>query len=185
LATVTYISYYDAITESKARGFIQACAEAIAQTKPGQLYFLFSSNGGSVDAGITVYNYLRALPIPTVMHNTGTIASTANVVFLAGTERYAAPHSSFLLHGLKWGFPQPVELTWNQLQETESAFRGAESLFTSILKERTSLTDAELTALLHQGETKDLAFAKAKGIIQDIRPVKIAPGAPFFALNLQ
>jgi len=63
LATVTYISYYDAITESKARGFIQACAEAIAQTKPGQLYFLFSSNGGSVDAGITVYNYLRALPI--------------------------------------------------------------------------------------------------------------------------
>jgi len=183
MSQVTYLSYYDAINEQKARALMQACAQAIEQTKPSQLYFLFSSSGGSVDAGIALYNFLRALPIPLVMHNTGSIDSIANAVFLAADERYATPHASFLLHGLTWGFAQGAQLTWSQLQETVSAFKGSEARFTGIMRERTSLTEGELTALLHQGETKDLAFAKEKGIIREIRPAHVAPGTPFFALN--
>jgi len=183
MSKITYLSYYDAISEPKTRALIAACTEAITQTKPDELYFLFSSTGGLVDASVTLYNYLRALPIPLTMHNTGSIASVANVVFLAADHRFAAPHSSFLLHGLTWSFGQGVTLTWSQLQETVGAFRGSEARVTGIIKERTSLTDAELTALFHQGETKDLAFAKAKGIIQDVRPASVPQGAPFFALN--
>ncbi len=183
MASITYLSYYDVINEQKTRALMEACAQTIAQTKPTQLYFLFSSSGGSVDAGIALYNFLRALPVPITMHNTGSIDSIANVVFLAADERYAAPHASFLLHGIHWGFGQGAQLTWNQLQETVSNFKASESRFAGIMKERTSLTESELTALFHQGESKDLAFAKAKGIIKDVRPVRITPGSPFFALN--
>lgn len=183
MSAVTYLSYYDTINEQKARAFMEACARAVVQTKPSQLYFLFSSSGGSVDAGIAIYNFLRALPIPIVMHNTGSIDSIANVVFLAADERYAAPHASFLLHGLKWGFPQGAQLSWSQLQETVSAFKASESRYVGIMKERTSLTEDELTSLLHQGETKDLVFAKQKGIIREIRQAHVAPGATFLALN--
>ena len=98
LSSTTYISYFDVINEAKAKAFMAACADAVAQTRPSRLYFLFSSSGGSVDAGIALYNYLRALPVPIVMHNTGSIDSIANVVFLAADERYANPHSIFLLH---------------------------------------------------------------------------------------
>jgi len=76
-----YVSYYDAITEVKAKALMQACAQIIAQDKPTKLYFLFSSGGGSVDAGVALYNFFHALPLPLVMHNTGTIDSIANVVF--------------------------------------------------------------------------------------------------------
>ncbi len=180
---ITYLSYYDVINEQKTRSLMAPCAEAIKQTSPDELYFLFSSTGGLVDASVALYSFLRALPVPLTMHNTGSIDSVANVVFLAADHRFAAPHSSFLLHGMTWTFAQGTTLTWSQLQETVGSFKSGEARVTGIIKERTSLTDAELTALLHQGETKDLAFAKAKGIIQDVRPAHVPPGAPFFALN--
>jgi ATP-dependent Clp protease protease subunit len=181
--TTTFVSYYDTINESKARAFMAACAEAIAQTKPERLYFLFSSSGGSVDAGIALYNYLRALPVPVTMHNTGSIDSIANVVFLAADERYANPHATFLLHGITWGFGQGAQLTWSQLQETVSRFRADENRMTGIITQRTTLTQDDLTDFFHQGQTKDLVFAKQKGLIQDIREAKVTQGAPFFALN--
>jgi len=70
------------------------------QPKPDVLYFLFSSNGGSVNAGIALYNFLRALPVEIIMHNTGSIDSIATVIFLAADKRYAALHSTFLFHGV-------------------------------------------------------------------------------------
>ena len=38
------------------------------------------------------------------MHNIGSIDSIANVIFLAGQKRYAAPNSSFLFHGIVMNF---------------------------------------------------------------------------------
>lgn len=48
------------------------------------LYFLFSTVGGNVDNGITLYNILRGLPIEITMHNSGSVNSIGNVIFLAG-----------------------------------------------------------------------------------------------------
>ena len=183
MGTTVYLSYYDTINEQKTKAFMEACANAIAQTAPSQLYFLFSSTGGSVDAGVALYNYLRSLPIPLVMHNIGSIDSIANVVFLAADQRYATPHSSFLFHGMTWGFAQGAQLTWTQLQETVSRFRTDEARMSGIITARTTITAEELNQLFHQGETQDLAFAKDKGLIHDIREAKVPPGSRSFALN--
>ena len=183
MPSTTYITYFDAIDEAKAKAFMAACADALAQTNPSRLYFLFSSSGGSVDAGIALYNYLRALPVPIVMHNTGSIDSIANVVFLAADERYANPHSTFLLHGLHWGFAQGARLSWPQLQETVGRFKADEARMVGIITQRTRITPDELTALFHQGETKDLMFAQEKGLIQKVQEAKVPPGSPLFSLN--
>lgn len=183
MTSSTYLSYYDVINEAKARAFMAACAEAIAKTQPQRLYFLFSSTGGSVDAGIAMHNYLRALPVPITMHNTGSIDSIANVIFLAADERYANPHATFLFHGIHWGFGQGAQLSWAQLQETVSRFKADEARMVGIISQRTLITAVELTALFHQGESKDLTFAKEKGLIHDVREAKVPSDAPFFALN--
>ena len=65
-----------------------------------KVYLLFSTPGGSVMHGVTLYNTLRALPIELTTHNTGTVNSIGNVVFLAGQTRYASPHSTFMFHGV-------------------------------------------------------------------------------------
>jgi ATP-dependent protease ClpP protease subunit len=162
---------------------MEACAQIIAQAHATQLYFLFSSTGASVDAGVALYNFLRALPVPIVMHNTGSIDSIANVVFLAADERYANSNSSFLFHGIQWGFSQGAQLTWTQLQETVSRFKGEETKIIDIISQRTTIKPDELKALFHQGEIRGTAFAQEKGIIQGVKEAKIPANVPFFALN--
>lgn len=181
--TTAYISYYDAINEQKTKRFMEACAQIIAQTHATQLYFLFSSTGGSVDAGIAMYNFLRALPVSIVMHNTGSMDSIANVVFLSADERYANSNSSFLFHGIQWNFGQGAQLSWTQLQETVSRFKGEETKIIDIISQRTAITKEELKALFHQGEVRGTAFAQEKGIIQQVKEAKVPANVPFFALN--
>ncbi|MGR2662496.1 ATP-dependent Clp protease proteolytic subunit [Chromobacterium haemolyticum] len=67
-----------------------------------------SSSGGDLIAGFTAYHFLKSLPVPVRTHNLSNVESIANVIFLAGKERYANPGSRFLFHPLHWSFPAPL-----------------------------------------------------------------------------
>lgn len=158
-----YISYYDVINDQKAKALMALCANVIAQQNPDRLYFLLSSTGGSVDAGVALFNYLRALPVPLVMHNTGSIDSIANVVFLGADERYANPNSSFLLHGMNWGFPQGANLNWSALQETVSRYKADEARMSGIITARTAILQDELHGALSPGGFDRLGLCQGEG----------------------
>src|ERR1700733_1141954 len=98
-----YISFYDDINVVKVNKFIQFCTEVCRVHNPSELYFLIASPGGDVDSGFVLYNYLISLQskVRITMHNTGMINSIANVIFIAGQKRYAAPNAAFLFHGVK------------------------------------------------------------------------------------
>jgi ATP-dependent Clp protease, protease subunit len=179
-----YLNYFDNINEPKVKALMTICSEIIVKNKPDVLYFLFASGGGLVNAGVALHNFLRSLPAEIVMHNTGAIDSIATLVFLAGKKRYAAPHSSFLFHGITSDFTTPVSLTRSQLTENLSTLKLAESKIADIYVERSKLTLAEVDALFVQGDNKDLTFALDKGIIQKIRIPSIPKGAPFLSVNL-
>ena len=177
-----YFVFHDEINDQSVNRFIDFTSKAIAQHEPKSLYFLFSSGGGWVNSGVMLYNYLRALPQETIMHNTGSIDSIANAVFLAGKKRYAVPVSAFLLHGITWTFQQGSALSYSQMQETVSRFDAAERLTAKIIGERTQLTEEEVRALFQQGESKSPDFALEKGMIHEIREVDIQPGAPILSI---
>jgi ATP-dependent Clp protease, protease subunit len=179
-----YVNYFDGIDESKTKALMAVCSDIVAKQKPHTIYFLFSSGGGSVNAGITLYNFLRALPVEIVMHNVGSIDSIANVIFMAASKRYAAPHSSFLFHGISWNFAAGASQTFNQLTETISVFKREEDKIASIVAERTKMTEAEIRELFRQGESKDLQFAIEKGIIHEVRAAAIPKDAPLITVNL-
>ena len=179
----TYINYYDSINEQKAKALMALCADVIASRKPDRLYFLFSSPGGSVDAGVALFNYLRSLPVPLIMHNTGSVDSIAAVVFLAADERYANPHASFLLHGVKWGFPQGANLDWPALQETVSRFKGDEARISGIITSRTSISNDELAHFHRQGDLVGPELAKEKGLIRDVLEAKVPSGTSIISCN--
>ena len=103
-----------------------ACAEIIKVEKADCLYFLFASPGGSVDAGVAIYNYLRSLPVKLIMHNNGAIDSIANVIFHAADERKATPHATFLFHGVGMELPEKVKLNRSQIQELLSQIKALE-----------------------------------------------------------
>ena len=134
-----YVNYYDQVTESKTKAFMAACAQIIDQMKPDRIYFLFASSGGQVDAGIALYNFLRALPVKLAFHNIGAVDSIANVVFSAGEERFATAHATFLLHGVTWNLNSAFDR--EALGQVNSLAIQAENKIAKILSERTNLTE--------------------------------------------
>lgn len=179
-----YINYCDNVTDGKAKVLLAVCSEIVAKHKPDILHFLLSSNGGSVNAGIAIYNVLRALPTRIVMHNVGTIDSIATVIFLAGEERYAAKHSSFLFHGIMMNLSQGASLEKRKLKEILSGLEQDERKIAGIIASRCDLTEEEIGSLFLQGESKDLAFALEKRIIQKIADPTIPADAQIVSLNI-
>jgi ATP-dependent protease ClpP protease subunit len=59
-----------------------------------QIELFINSGGGDVGSALSCYNLLRASGLYIVSFNIGECSSAANVIFLAGDERYAAKHIS-------------------------------------------------------------------------------------------
>jgi ATP-dependent Clp protease protease subunit len=182
---VFYINYFDAISDSKVRGLMALCIEIISKVNPAHLYFAFSSPGGNVAAGITLYNFLKALPVEISMHNTGSVDSIATVIFMAGIKRYACKHSRFLFHGVTMPFLKDQVLNAAQMNECLSSLEQDEGRIKELIAERSELNAGELDTLFRQGETKDPAFALQKRIIDDIRDFSLPQGAQIVTANFQ
>ena len=179
-----YVNFFDSISDVKVKAVMGAVSEIINQRKPDVIYCLFSSSGGQVEAGITLYNFLRSLPIEIIMHNTGSIDSIANIIFLSANTRYASIHSSFLFHGVNWNFPANTQNNRNQMTEILSGLDASETKIRGIITERTGLTPEEVKALFTQGECKDPSFALSKGIVNEIKDPAIPKGAQILSFNL-
>lgn len=182
---IIYINYVDDISLPKVKGLMGVCNDLVAQHKPDKLYFLLASPGGDVNAGIAFYNFLKAIPVKVVMHNIGTIDSIATVIFTAGDERYANPHTSFLFHGAGMGINQGSVFSLGQLREQVSRLSKDQDKISGIICENTKLNKNEINNLFIEGESKDTFFAKDKGIINDIRMANIPPDSIYITVNFQ
>lgn len=180
---VFYLNYVDIIDLERVKFIMNVCATIMENVKPDTLYFLFSSSGGDVDSGIALYNFLKALPAKIVMHNIGSINSIANVIFLAGEERYASKHTSFLFHGVKWTTSQPLEISLNQLLELKSQLDISQEKIAGIVCENTSIKKKEISELFMEGKSEGIDFALAKGIIHEEKSAEIPSDSRFLSLN--
>lgn len=94
-----YINFNLEINPQSARALfnvIQSCLKEDIK----KLKLLISSPGGQVDAGISIYNFLKGLPIEITTHNYGSCDSIAAIIFCAGKNRYTVKNSRFLIHGI-------------------------------------------------------------------------------------
>ena len=62
-----------------------------------EINVLLSTLGGEVNQGITLYNFIKALPVPVNMFNLGNVNSISIVIYQAGSKRTACEFSSFMV----------------------------------------------------------------------------------------
>jgi ATP-dependent Clp protease protease subunit len=67
-----------------------------SKTKP--IYLYINSPGGSVSAGLALYDTMKHVSAPIVTINVGLAASMASVILAAGSKRMALPHSRTMIH---------------------------------------------------------------------------------------
>jgi len=150
-----------------------------------EIYLLISTPGGSVMHGLHLYNVLRGLPVKLITHNAGQVNSIGNAIFLAGVERYASPHSSFMFHGVGFDVPAGARFEEKVLRERLDSLLNDQKRIGSIIQERTKIGEGDIEGLFREAQTKDAAYAVGSGIVNEIRDVQIPAGAPVFSLVFQ
>ena len=124
---------------------------------------------------------LVGLPFKLVTHNVGNVDSIGNAIFLAGEERYACPHSTFMFHGVAFtgdGMVFDAKLAKERLD----GLLADETRIGSIITDRSNLTTEDVAAFYKEARTMTATEAYAAGLVHGIKDVAIPPGAPVAAL---
>jgi ATP-dependent Clp protease, protease subunit len=170
--TTTYVSF-QAIVNAQT---ILKLVSTVAQIQTPEIYLLISTQGGEVMAGITAYNFLKALPSKLTTHNIGNIDSIGNAIFLAGEQRFASAHSTFMFHGVGRQVAQNTALDTKTLKEFLEGNQADEKRIGDIIKERTKLSSDQITQFFRESKTVDAPAAFEAGIIHQMVELKFPTG---------
>jgi ATP-dependent Clp protease protease subunit len=179
-----YVSFSAEINAHTTESLIAMMAD-FANQGVAEVQLLLSTPGGVVMNGINLFNVLRALPFKLVTHNVGNVDSIGNVIFLAGEDRYAAPHSTFMFHGCQANTPPGTQLDSKRLREVLDNIDADELRIASIVEQRSKLDEAQIRTFFREAHTMNAAEAVGAGIIDEIRDVQIPAGSPVVALVFQ
>lgn len=115
-----YLNFTLPVTGKSIPALMSECG-AYKNKGTKEIHLMMSSVGGDTAAGFAAYNFLRLLGIRLVTYNIGTVASIANVLYLAGDERVAGQHTSFMFHSMALELDRASRMDqrwlWDRLQE--------------------------------------------------------------------
>lgn len=135
--------------------------------------------------GLNIYNVLIGMPFELITHNVGNVDSIGNAIFLAGSKRYACPHSTFMFHGVGFDVQGQMRLEEKFLKERLGNVLSDHKRIGSIISERTKLDQKVVESLFTEAQTKDATFAASTGIVHEVKDVQIPPGSHVISLVFQ
>ena len=178
-----YLSFLAEINPTTTEALLGTTAKQINDGMD-ELHLMLSTPGGNVREGVAIYNLLMSLPVKVITYNVGTVDSIGNVIFLAGSTRYANRTSSFMFHGV--GFDvQNTRFEEKQLIERLDSLKNDQGLISQIITRRTKIRANKAHNLFLQAAFIRADEAKALGIIDDILDAKVPKGAPLIQLVFQ
>ena len=181
---VVYVIFDAEISQMTTEALLATMAQC-ANNNVRSVCLAISTSGGDVTQGIVLYNALRAMPFELVTHNIGNVDSIGNAIFLAGSRRYAAPHSTFMFHGVTWNLAQQTSLTDKQVLEIRDSIEREHVRIGKIIEERTQIAAADIPELFREAVTKHAADAIDVGIVHEIRDFEIPQGCPVVSLTFK
>lgn len=134
-----------------------------------ELTLLFSSEGGSTDEGVSLYNFIRSLPKPIHIHAVGNVGSMGIPVFLAGHRRTCTPYSRFSFHAYDFMFEgrQMSDRIVEALQRLDSDV----SISRQIVEQHTTIPPEKLDTLYGRAPTPTIMLpdeAIEFGLVEEI-----------------
>jgi ATP-dependent protease ClpP protease subunit len=175
------LTFASDISLDTANSLRSRIAEILEQSDFGALTILFSSEGGSCDQSLALYNYISALPVPVQMHAMGHVGSASVPVFLASRKRTCARHARFFFHEYDWTFEGSQTL--RRITEAVERLSNDIELAQEIIKTSTKAGPDIISALDGTASPKILLPEEAKllGFVDDVGDLKEATsdGMPF------
>lgn len=150
-----------------------------------EIHLLFSTPGGLVAEGITLYNLIRALPVPVHTYNMGTVDSIGNMVYLAGQKRFSAVSSSFTFHGVGFDVPPGTRWELKDLNEKVDSVENDQALIAEIIERHTELSRGRIDSLFLQMAHINAQEALKYGITHKVCDINLPDGVPVVQLVFQ
>jgi len=154
------------------------------QNNYSEINVLLSTPDGEVNQGITLYNFINALPVPVNMFNIGNVNSIGNVIYQAGTKRTACEFSSFMFHGVGFDI-QNERLELSHLQDKMQNLRNDQSLILDIMVRHTQMPPSDIEDLFRKMAFINAQESLQRGISDEVANVSVPSGAPIEQLIFQ
>lgn len=163
------IKFFAPVTEQSSNKLMRVVDDAVNKGV-NEIILLISTPGGSVFHGISLYNYLKGLPLEKITtHNFGSVDSIGVVVYSAGDERISSPQARFLLHGVSANFPHGASLEEPQLEERLRGLKIDIENMAKVIAENSGKDVREVTDAMLERTTLNPEQAKEWGIVHGIR----------------
>ena len=165
------------INEEAARKFMVALS-ALDEVG-GPIKVSLSSCGGEMDAGLAIYDAVRATENPVVIIGTGRVRSMASIVLQAGDERLLTPTAFMMLHDGHIVIAEAGALQYRDARRIGSEIRTMDKLCDTLVRQRSGLSSATLRRLnrtekeLSSAEAVSLGLADA---VAEARPFQKSNG---------
>lgn len=176
-----FVNFSAEVTPASTEGLIATVATLHNQGAT-EIHLMLSTPGGSVMHGFTIYNVLRSIPVNLHTYNMGNVDSIGNVIFLAGSHRFACPHSTFMFHGVGFDLVGSIRLDDKLLREKLDSISADHKRIASVIEQYSSLDERQVVQLFEEARTKDAAWAQSVGLIEAVREPEIAAGIPVHSL---
>ena len=151
-----------------------------------KIILLLSTPGGSVFHGISIYNYLKGLPVEELTtHNFGSVDSIGVVIYCAGKIRCSSPQARFLIHGVSAQFEGKFSLEEPQLEERLKGIRIDIENIAKIMSANTGKTENEMTQAMLDRTTLNPEQAKDWGLVQEIKTELFPENSQVVTIMLQ
>lgn len=163
------IKFFSPVNMESASALMQVIDQAIKEGI-SQITLLLSTPGGDVAAGISLYNYLKGIPIEKIItHNFGSVDSIGVVVFCAGSERFSSPQARFIIHGIQINFNQPTSLEESQLAEKLDGMKMDIENISKIIAKNTNKDSKDVETAMQNKIVLNPEAAKEWGLIGKIQ----------------
>jgi ATP-dependent protease ClpP protease subunit len=148
-----------------------------------KIILLISSSGGNVFYGLSVYNFLKGMPIEVITHNFGSVDSSAGVIYCAGSKRYSSPDARFLIHPLTWTYSDTTTLYEEQMEENLKSFRIDSENVVGVLVTATGKKEEEIVQDMKNRKHLNPDQAKNYGLVHEIKENLIEKGTAIFKIK--
>jgi ATP-dependent protease ClpP protease subunit len=171
-----YVKFYAPVTSNTAIQLQQVVEQFLRQGLT-KLHLLLSTPGGSVHDGLSLYNFLKGLPIEICTYNFGSVDSIGVVLFCARQQRFSVQNARFLLH------PVAMQVFSNQvydepgIEERINALKADQKNIANVISETTGKNIDEILDYIHKRTTFDPDAALGMRLVTEIKQSLVPAGA--------
>lgn len=170
------------INPQTVSGITQVMSNAVNQGRD-DITLLFSTPGGSTREGISLYNFIKGLPINIRTWNIGGVESIGNVIFAAGDERVTTTTSSFFFHDVRAPLNGKSRVIENDLNEILGIIKRDRRLIVEVLTKETSIPSERLDDWFASGNSIRGDEAVELGVAHEIKDVEIPESSEVITLG--